>query len=746
MTTLNVLSFNLYMYKGMQKYPEPVNPLIKRIGEIINSHNIDVIFFQEDMEEISMSVTSKFLEKHNFVLAGYCKSENWTVKETGKEKQMINSIYLHKSIDFDYNDIKSQRVDNKCYSGKNSTGDELVSQRCSVTIPVKIDGQKIWLSTSHLCGGRYADQYLNIAEKQFELEKIISSEITIFAADFNTIHPSLFKEEDIPGYLKSKYLEDPTDKRKLNKVKQYMQTGHEFLEKNGLKVAMPATGRKIPTSNFSTVVDYVYYDSKKLDFHETIIVEGLDVSDHNAVVSKFIVKESEDLKNHHNEYKDDFLYFKTMKSLEENFAILEKYVPFFIKYKNLKINDIARRAYNKMYSYIFDADVRGIMDKIFKKMQIPKNTIFYSSFDFRVKFEDFLQSGAYNEDFAINKIKEENDKLDKKSMFQEIFAPFTDKKNKGAIYTTSCFDKDNDTKNPDLSFSGKYLGDGVYASNATLMFKTKENYNLYDLSSSNFKQRILFKRLLTNIFFGGEYLFNISKSDLDNMYKSYNPLFVNFPYSCGIILDNDLYAKDRRTNEYAKFEVDKECISGYWDGENTLHERVINHFLHVYNKKNPNKNIMGYIGRDSGYDSIIGETLYAREIVWFNNEDHLIPIGLYFKNNIIKNVFDFYKTLLEILKNFTDKIVKKEKIKMSKVMLQVLTDQICNIEKNFIESEFDNNFSSYGVTFDDFRQKINDAKYKPISTSLIDIYSQHGGKYYNKYMKYETKYKKIIRK
>lgn len=737
MTTLNVLSFNLYMYNGSGKFPEPVNPLIKRIGEIIDLHNIDVLFFQEDLEEITMSVTSKFLEKHNFVLAGYCKSEYY-IDKTGKEKQLINSIYLHKSIDFDYNDMQSQRVDKECYSGEDpKTGNPWVAERCSITIPVKIDGQKILLSTSHLCGGKYADKYLSSKEKQSELEKITESEITIFAADFNTIHPSLFEEKDIPDYLK------PKDPKHLNKVKQYMQTGHAFLEKNGLQVAMPTTGRRIPTSNFGTVVDYVYYDSKKLDFYETIIVEGLDVSDHNAVVSKFIVKESEDLKIHHNEYKNDFLYIKTMKSLEENFAILEKYVPFFIKYKNLKINDIARKAYNKMYSYIFDADIRVIMDKIFKKMQIPKNTIFYSSFDFRVKFEDFLRSGVYDEEFAINKIKEENDKLDTKSMFQEIFAPFTDKKNKGAIYTTSCFDKDNDTKNPDLSFSGKYLGDGVYASNATLILKTKENFNLYDLSSSNFKQRILFKRLLTNILFGGEYLFNISKSDLDNMYKSYNPLFVNFPYSCGVILENDLYAKDRKTNEYTKFEVDKDCVSGYWDGENTLHERVINHFLHVYNKKNPSKNIIGYIGRDSGYDSTIGETLYAREIVWFNNEDHLIPIGLYFKNNIIKNVFDFYKTLLEILKNFTEKIVKKEKIKMSKVILQVLTDQICNIEKKFIESEFDYNFSSYGDTLDNFKQKINDTKYKPISMSLIDLYSQHGGKYYDKYMKYETKYKKI---
>ena len=58
-------------------------------------------------------------------------------------------------------------------------------------------------------------------------------------------------------------------------------------------------------------------------------------------------------------------------------------------------------------------------------------------------------------------------------------------------------------------------------------------------------------------------------------------LFIDYPFDCISLLD-----ETDRKRILGDTVFNPECIAGYWDGDNNLHERVINSFINIYNSNN----------------------------------------------------------------------------------------------------------------------------------------------------------------
>jgi hypothetical protein len=375
---------------------------------------------------------------------------------------------LHNSLNYNYKKIYKKKIDKKCLAEINNT--EYNSDRCFVSIPVNIDGNEILISTAHLCGGKYADEkaFDNDAaynERKNEMEKIINyfdnqkntNKHIIFGADFNSIRKNLYNETMIPEYLLNKI----SNKTIIN---NYMTSPHDILDKQKFKTLIP-NNKDLGTSDFKTVIDYIYYrnpneEDIKIQALESTIIETLDVSYHNAIITKFRVNESKQIIEHHKKFKEDFLYKKTFESIKENYDIFKKYIPNHIKY-NCTDKIGARKIYNKFFVNILNnPPLKNTLDKTFKKKFIPKGTLFYHTFDFYSNFSSFLNGENFDENEVLNKLNVENNKLKKfndtntkkddlkdlKSEFKDVYKFFINEhRNSGSIYTTSCQNKDDIT-------------------------------------------------------------------------------------------------------------------------------------------------------------------------------------------------------------------------------------------------------------------------------------------------------------
>ena len=232
------------------------------------------------------------------------------------------------------------------------------------------------------------------------------------------------------------------------------------------------------------------------------------------------------------------------------------------------------------------------------------------------------------------------------------------------------------------------MGTTADISKILLILKVNNDYALYNLHPENYVNRILFKRVLTNILFNGKIKYNIPYDTLAQS-RGLNKAsaFVAYPWRCTEILENDIYMK--KNTDYTKYDLDPNCVTGYWDGNSSLHEYLLNHFILLYNEHHTP--IYGYIGRDSSWDDYTESNVSVREIVWFNNEKMLTPFLMYFKNHIISDEFEFYKALHNYLKNYEDAIINKQTTELSRNQLSLFSEKLCKFideyKKNIFNSQ-----------------------------------------------------------
>ena len=743
-----VLTLNLFMYNMNLD-----NSLLKKLNEIIDKYNINILFFQEDIETIMENQTKILLERKNFRLVSYCKSEKYTKNE--KEIQIINSIYIRNDI-ADNSDVETNdgKMDENCIGYIDKNLKKYESARCYASAKIKIGNKDIILVTTHLCGGKFADMYYEESsdEKNIEIEKIFTElknkygDIpSIFAADFNSIHKSRFLNENIPHYMK---VNDDTKKN----ITKYLTSGHKILEHNGLQVVIP-DGYTTP---FKSIVDYTYYDPKKFKYIDSQIVNTLDVTDHNGVVT-ILLPNVINYDKHHEKYKNDYLYNKTISAFRDNMPILKKYAPDFIEYKD-DIEYNIKTIYNKIYYNIINTDLKGILDKIFDKKKVPKDTYVFNTFEPRPKssIHDFLKDSKFDLEYAFDIIYKHhkylsNEKDFNKSYFSDIVRPFTKLRNKGGMYTTSCFESNekSNINNLILSLSTRFYNKTQDDKKVVSIFKTNDDYELYNLYPDNFKGRILFKRIISNILFQGKFNSNMTLKELDDMYDekihgTINALVVHYPFDCRELIKEDIYVK--KDKSCVSVYKNNDCISGYWDGENTLHEYILNHFVGIYNNENlPENRIIGCIDRDSGYDGVLKKNIFIRELVWFNNEQVLDPVGFYFNNRIVYNIYEYYKGLTDVLyEKSINTFIPEKQNEISYEDMKKLSDDLClHIFKSkniFYDDKFDENNNIRDVkTFIDYVNNLNIVKFS--KDVKLDLYG--GNTYRDKYIKYKTKYLKL---
>jgi hypothetical protein len=459
----------------------------------------------------------------------------------------------------------------------------------------------------------------------------------------------------------------------------------------------------------------------------------------------------------HNQYKNDYLYKKTMAALSnlENQELLKKYCKNFINY-TYDINIDAKNIYNKMLTNFLNKNIVDILDNIFDKIEITKENIFYHGFSPNPKFNlsTLFENNIYNEQKMFDKIYELHSDLNKacirksnddiKCPLYDISKWFSDEKNKGALYTTSCFDKNDTINNIKLSLSSKYFNNTLGDIKLLAIFVPKSNYKLYNLHPENFRQRILFKRILTNILFEGKFNFGITLEELKQMEttKDRPNMFVSYPYTCQSILEQK--------------NIDKDCIHGYWDGDNTLDEAIINHFVNIYNKRVPiDRKIIGYIGRDNGYDQKLNTTINIREFVWFENESCLQIAGFYLKNRLITNIYEFYSAIHDhvkkslVFENGHYIFNADTPIDVTNDDLNIMIEKLCNI-RSFAPDFINNRKFDVDEILDknQLQQKILSISQNPIYRLFDEKDPMHkniilrGGEniYKNKYIKYKNKY------
>jgi hypothetical protein len=748
-----------------------------KIEKIIKEYDVNIFCFQE-YEFSKSEKLHTFLSSNGYIYSGDCYSEIYTDRNN-IQKKLMNTIFIRTNKK-KYTIIDSivsedlNKIDNNCIGYVNDkTNEKIKSDRCysssdikyvHSTIPIKI-------VNTHLCGGKYADLNIHdeINEKTDELKKISLSvgkeEIDIIAGDFNGIHPLLYNAKFKPEYLKKINIDDSI-------YEKYITDGHSYLENElHMKCALPIKNiSSISTTPYDTVVDYIYYNPRKMSLIEFNIIDTLDVTDHKGVLVKFEIFSKEKYEYIKKTTKS-YSYRKIHGTLIDSMYLFKKYLPNFIEYEKSEFNQIADEQnafniYRKMLDNLHKSDIYKILSAIFQKIKIPKDTLFYNSNTaYNLDLKNFLKENVYDDKYINDKLFEQEQLFSNgNSVLQELFNPFIEeKRNKGGLYTTTLFDKDEERKNINLSISNKYLAQRKIETYMVIL-KTYEDCELFNLGSSNFISRVLFKRIIANILLGGQFEYNITNKDLNELYQNnLKPAFVGMANPCQQLLNNKDKVYALNNDIFTKLNIDVNCITGFWDGESTLHESIVNHMLMLYNNENIetqqlqmiNKNIIGYIGLDSGYDTTIKETIYSREIVWFTNEYYLKPVAIYFKNYLCYDRFDIYKAIknylsnyfynLDMLKQNPEPLFFKEKNLFMKNNFAMLTEKI-NLNTN--------NIISHKAIIDDkiMRDKDEFIKLldginlnKIVVTDDINeqkIYDQHGGEsyYYKKYKKYKLKY------
>ena len=917
---ISVLTFNLYMHKGHNGSGKENDPdkLFEKIKTVLEINKPQVLFFQEDMT-YKREYTNEKLNSLNYTFCGSCYAEEY--KQGEQENYLSNSIYIHNDflINYNWRQIAYTRF-TTCQSGwtDRKTGIENITEspRCATSILLESKNNNdhyLVLTTTHLCGGGYVDKmftnetYSSIKSLQLQsiledIEKDMKSEKTIMqlspndiytmlpsiiGGDFNSIHPSIYKSSN------SRHLsgDESIDHNKKN----YMIDGHKFLENKGLRTYIKEDGY---STKFKTLIDYNYYDPTKLAHIHTDIIDMLDVSDHNAILSKYNL-----MTKYHLYYKKnfDFLYYKTTKAITDNIHLFKKHMSklinnniydqclginpelkvdviekeyeetldpilkeeklktlnYAIKMKEYEatLDPILKEEISKRLSYTLDQrtmylynlfytnmvsnnDLSTILNKLFNKDLVKKGTIFLNGFGetrdniLKYYFPEFYRVNETNirdlieithlktldpstltnednrkignfdilirllktafENYNINEAfysslydstTYKDDPIKSNKVITRTFNDMFNFKRSGGLYTTSCYDTNRfltENKNLNISLSTKYFGTHAGVLNMIGVYVCTKDCYIYNLYPSNFYQRKLFRRVLTNILSNGAFDYNIDADELAKPYRTnQEPAFVSHSYDCKNLLDKKLYinkneGKDKAP-DYTSFIVDRHCIEGIWDGDNTLHESIVNHFVSCYNYLYRDDHIAGYYSLDNGYDTIIEKTIYSREIVWFNREFNLKPIGLLFKGQYLQNLTDYYRVLKLFIKNHFTEIITEKKIKLTENELSDLTNKMCDPDSNvskivdigdtFIRQYYDNN-GKLLISRDTFINLINivspELNYylsQPYAISvknnrildrtspelMNDNYLLRGGNkndqiYKEKYLKYKNKY------
>lgn len=712
-----VLTLNLQMYEG--KFTS--SSLIR----VIYDHNPDLIIFRGDVQYMFKS-DSQYdhsnlhddLNNNHYIFIGRCGNELYTESQ----RTMMNSMYIH--LKHASSTIRNIRHDNMCtYINYGTTG---IIENDPVHGSAILSNFKIYDKDMTFVVSRIYPARPNIVNNVFS--RIEGIKPTIFIADFDSGITKTFND-DAMGSL---------------------ELNHQALINNKM---IPAEPSKV--TNAYKKMNNIYYDKEKLILMDVKAVNTLDFTDHNALVAKFKLNY---MAEYHKTPKS-FLYYRTINSIRQFKSDLIKYTDNFAN-EYMDAEDI----YNHMFHNIMDTPLKTILDSVFDTFTVPKGTRLYSSETVRD-----LQLNNFGSDRTeiIQKIYEAHNKLRNKqeSVFWDVYRRHTSERNQGAIYTTSCFNKNNDTNNPVLSLSPRYYGENVDSTSYMIIFETNQTFSIYNLHPENFRSRNLFRSMLTNILLGGKFNYNISYDDLEKMTSSAHsahavPLFWDYQNDCKKLLEctdpNKECMIGTKCLEHQPCEttierlsVKKECIKSYLDGDNTLHENIVNHFIHVYNMYNWNKQIIGYTARDMSNDPLLGVDIPAREMVWFNQESMLKPLGIYYKGYIIRHLYDYYRVLLKYIIDNKQSIGIKKKKELSLELLKKIADKICSTSvtetNDFISGV------SLNIDWDNFVKMINE----PLKAHQIQLdsendnrmISQHGGDpYYDKYKKYKDKYKELKRK
>ena len=170
----------------------------------------------------------------------------------------------------------------------------------------------------------------------------------------------------------------------------------------------------------------------------------------------------------------------------------------------------------------------------------------------------------------------------------------------------------------------------------------------------------------------------------------------------------------------------------------------MNHFILLYNNNYPANSIYGYIGRDSSWDDYTNSNVSTSEIVWFNNEETLTPISIYFKNHIIFNQFEFYKVFRHYLRNYYNDILSQKSTSLNRHELLKLSKIICGIVDSYGNNTGFINVDK-NLSFDVFLEKIDESNPRKViieTNELFNKVSLKGGNinYEYKYIKYKSKY------
>jgi hypothetical protein len=205
--------------------------------------------------------------------------------------------------------------------------------------------------------------------------------------------------------------------------------------------------------------------------------------------------------------------------------------------------------------------------------------------------------------------------------------------------------------------------------------------------------RTFFKMLITSILFDGKYTFNIPNNE-----TTWEKMFINLPFDCEKMLEIKKEISSLLLSKGVNF--NETCISGYWDGDATLHEKVLNHFVHIYNTKRGNNAIYGVTDLDQIYDYATKSKYSSREYLWFSQEKALEPVAIYIKNRVCYNIFSFYRTIYDYVRKYKDDL---KMIKESKNILEKEKGRLTNdvSRKKEIEDEI-KKLGSVELTNDDY--------------------------------------------